>query len=219
DLSENEYTKLYQNEAGTNIYASNTLPEPPGGLNTVVNGQSVSFSWEKAVDAETPQDGLCYNIRLGLHSGESDIITPMADNESGYRYIQAIGNTNMQNEWTITRLEAGTYYWSVQTIDQAYSGSEFAAEETFQIIETGVNELNDRIDVDIYPNPATDKINIQFTHPGEIDIHILNTNGQLIQTETISSGDAVDISLLEEGVYFLYIDNGSKRAVREFIKH
>jgi len=217
-LSETPFSRLYKNEAGSNEYAVNTMPEAPGGLDAVVDHQSVTFSWQKASDEQTPQDGLSYNIRLGVHAGEHELIGPMADAESGYRFVQAIGNANQQTSWTISKLEQGTYYWSVQSIDQAHCGSAFAQEGSFVILETGIGDLEEGIISSIYPNPAKDMIHINTKEQGNFEISILNTYGQVLLSGIMSSGDAVDISDLKQGVYFLKLTDGSKVSVQRVVK-
>lgn len=218
DLTEKPYTRLYRNGAGTNEYSVNTAPEPPTGLETIVDGQNVTFSWNKATDLETPQEGLYYNIYLGNQPGEHDLISPLANTDDGYRYVQSIGNTNMQSSWTISNLRQGTYYWSVQTIDQSYSGSAFAVEGSFVILETAVDEIEKGFITSIYPNPAADRIYVHLKEQGAFDLSILNTSGQVVQTGSVSSGDAVDISDLKEGVYFLRLINGTEVSVQRVLK-
>ena len=217
-LSDYPFTILYRNEAGSNEFVANTLPEPPSGLETFVDGQSVTLSWQKATDIETPQDGLCYNIRLGVHMGENEMISPLSDNESGYRLVQAIGNTNMQTSWTISNLAAGTYYWSVQSIDQAYCGSEFAEEGSFMITATGVNEFEGSIISNIFPNPAIDRIYLYSDDHNEFKINILNPVGQLVHSAFVTSGEAVDISFLKEGIYFVQAVEGNSVSVHRIVK-
>jgi len=196
----------------------NTPPEPPSGLETFVDGQSVTFSWNKASDLETPQQGLSYNIYLGNHSGEHEMISPLAIIDNGYRLVQSIGNTNMQSSWTISNLEEGTYYWSVQSIDQAFSGSAFATEGNFVILETGTDDVEDGLIAGIFPNPATDRVFVHLQAQGTFGVKILNTSGQVVQTGSVSSGDALDISGLNEGIYFLQLMNTSAVSVQRIVK-
>jgi hypothetical protein len=212
------FTQLFLNMAGSNEFVVNTLPDAPEGLETIVDGQSVTFSWEKAGDAQTPQDGLYYNLRLGSYSGGIDKITPMAAEESGYRIIQAIGNTNMNNSWTISGLMPGTYYWSVQTIDQAYSGSGFSEEGTCMVIATAVNEFEEGIISNIFPNPASDRVFLYSKTQDEFEISIINTSGQQVYHALVSSGDPVDVSFLKEGIYFIKASEGTKTSVHRLVK-
>ena len=48
----------------------------PTNLTSTVNGQDVTFSWNKSTDNETPQNGLKYNLVIGTTpSGNEHIIS------------------------------------------------------------------------------------------------------------------------------------------------
>jgi hypothetical protein len=142
-------TKVYRN----NSFTFNTVPTAPTGLTSSVNsssltitnnGQTISsvnsnsatLNWKPATDAETPQTGLTYNLRVGTTPGGSDIMSPMA-NSNGTRKVAQIGNVNQKTNWTIKNLKPGTYYWSTQAIDTAFAGSNFATEGSFTVLGTG----------------------------------------------------------------------------------
>jgi len=73
---------------------------------------------------------LSYNIRFGESAGEAEIISPHSASD-GYRLIPGIGNANHNLSWTIKGLdEENLYYWSVQSVDNCFSGSSFATEQT-----------------------------------------------------------------------------------------
>jgi fibronectin type 3 domain-containing protein len=121
--------KIYRN----NIGKANTKPANPTGLAAAVANNSVTLSWNKAGDNETPQNGLTYQLRLGRTPGGHDIVSPMSDAASGYRRVPQWGNANHNSRWTITRLPKGTYYWSVQAVDHGFAGSGFTPEQSFAI--------------------------------------------------------------------------------------
>ena len=121
-------TKVYRN----NLLTLNNLPTTPAGLIASVNGNSVSLNWSPATDAETPQQGLTYNLRVGTTPGGSEIMSPMA-NSNGTRKVVQMGNVNQNTNWRLKNLKPGTYYWSVQAIDTAFAGSTFATEGSFTV--------------------------------------------------------------------------------------
>jgi len=125
--------RIYHNNLGTTPHAVNTPPTPPEGLIAIVGGNSVQFHWDRATDVETPQMGLTYNLRIGTTPGGVDIMSPMADVQSGFRKIPAMGNVCEDTSWTIEKLRPGKYYWSVQAVDNEFAGSPFGLEQTFII--------------------------------------------------------------------------------------
>lgn len=122
-------SKIYRND----MNAVNTAPSAPTALSSSVVGNSVTLNWGKSSDRETPSEGLTYNLRVGRAPGGSDVVSPMADPQTGYRRMLKLGNTNHSRTWTIKNLPPGTYYWSVQAVDNAFAGSPFAPEQSFVV--------------------------------------------------------------------------------------
>ena len=93
----------------------------------------MTIQWNAAQDAQTPAPGLSYNLRVGTTPGGTDVVSPMARPATGHRLLAARGNAGHNLQWTLKNLPPGTYFWSVQTIDNSYKGSSFAPEGTFVI--------------------------------------------------------------------------------------
>jgi len=112
---------------------SNTPPTAPFNLTSSVSGSAVTLRWDKATDSKTLQDGLTYNVRVGRTPNGMEVVSPMSNLLSGplngFRRVPKIGNTNHRNSLTIKNLPPGTYFWSVQAIDNAFAGSAFANEQ------------------------------------------------------------------------------------------
>ncbi len=126
------YTKIYKNTTST----ANAIPSAPANLKvTAVSVSEAIMSWDKVTDTETPQIALTYNLRLGDSPGSANKVSPMASHTSGYRRIPARGNAEFRNTgYNIKTLSPGTYYWSVQAIDQAYAGGAWATEASFTLL-------------------------------------------------------------------------------------
>lgn len=212
------FSKLYRNTAGNNNYLQNSMPEAPSNLESFVEDNSAVLSWDKATDAQTPQDGLNYNLRIGTYPGEGDMLSPMANAENGFRYIQALGNTNTEVSRMIMNLPEGVYYWSVQAIDQAYVGSSYAEEQSFTILETDIDEMSSSAIVGIYPNPARDKVNVQSSSTDVIEYRIFNMNGQEILQGSRITGEAIDISTLIKGAYYIHLQTNDQASIQRLIK-
>ena len=113
-----------------NGLVANTLPSPSTHLAATVVGNGVTLSWNAASDAETPANGLAYNVRVGTSPGDSDVVSPQAAS-TGFRRLPALGNA--QHRLTaslLADLPRGFYYWSVQAVDTAFAGSPFSAGPT-----------------------------------------------------------------------------------------
>lgn len=116
---------------------TNTRPSIPTNLNASVDGTSATLTWDKSNDNESPTDGLHYNVYIGTTTSGTEIRPPMAvtdplETNYGYRKITRMAQIQ-QNNWTVKNLPTGTYYWGVQAIDQAFTGSFFSVRGTFEI--------------------------------------------------------------------------------------
>jgi len=88
-----------------------------------------------------------------------------------------------------------------------------------QII-VGMDELSDKNKFSIFPNPASDFININTKEKSEIQI--FNSTGQLILSQNANSiNTRLDISDFSTGVYFLNImdEDGLIIGKSKFLKH
>lgn len=122
-------TKVYRNDS----FIQNHLPNPPTNLSISITGKEVTFVWDKATDFETTQSGLTYNLVIGTQPNGIDKLSPMSNRQNGYRKIINLGNTNKNNFKVIKDLPNGTYFWSVQSIDNSFAGSIFAEEQSFNL--------------------------------------------------------------------------------------
>jgi sugar lactone lactonase YvrE len=93
-------------------------------------------------------------------------------------------------------------------------------------IFTGINNTTNLTSLNLYPNPASQVINLSFTMPNESRsaiIEIVDITGKQIMStrETINNGTpvAIDISNLTQGIYFAHaiLDDNSTQ-VEKFIK-
>ncbi|MGF1669243.1 MAG: FG-GAP-like repeat-containing protein, partial [Balneolaceae bacterium] len=98
----------------------------PSGLDSFVDEQgAVVLTWLPAGDTED----FTYNLRIGTESGGIDVKSPLANPETGTRYIAAMGNVQKSKRWEFSGIEPGIYYWSLQAIDPALRPSAFAGEQ------------------------------------------------------------------------------------------
>ena len=89
-----------------------------------------------------------------------------------------------------------------------------------QVKNTGIDYLQDDLSLTIYPNPAGNKVTLQWSAPRNIEeIAIKSTNGHPLKTFTNLSGKTqeLDLSGLSGGVYFLIIEGPSQTYERKLI--
>jgi hypothetical protein len=135
-------TRLYRNQSS----ATNLAPQPPTALVAVVSEEeTVTLSWARPTENGIPNLGLSYSLRVGTTPGSSDILAPESEPTTGRRQVAAPGRVTA-NRWVLRNLPRRTYYWSVQSVDAAFVGSPFAAEQSFVVTGTrpGISSIADQ---------------------------------------------------------------------------
>jgi hypothetical protein len=80
---------------------------------------------------------------------------------------------------------------------------------------TGIQEVNAE-GMQVYPNPATDRIEIHLDHPvASLDVEILNTLGQIVSS---TKNKQVNISDLPSGIYIARVITTGKVFLTKWIK-
>ncbi|MNY50450.1 hypothetical protein D3C86_1859540 [compost metagenome] len=88
---------------------------------------------------------------------------------------------------------------------------------TNEEIATGLVETTETSSFALYPNPVADELNVSFLNNSGYTFKIVNTLGQQIITGAFS-GNPIDVSTLNTGVYIIELNNGSKKIVKKFVK-
>jgi hypothetical protein len=93
-----------------------------------------------------------------------------------------------------------------------------------QLIITTVDEtLEALVKVTVFPNPASEIINIEFEEPvdGEINLFLLNSLGKLVKTDVIESTSVnkqINLQDLPGGIYYLKLVKGKLSNVYKVVK-
>lgn len=74
-------------------------------------------------------------------------------------------------------------------------------------------------DLSIYPNPVQDNLNIKLTKTDNYEINIFNSTGQKLIGKTINSDIlTIDLTTLNDGIYFIMVDSKTERWTHKLIK-
>ncbi|HUF09550.1 MAG TPA: FlgD immunoglobulin-like domain containing protein, partial [Rhodothermales bacterium] len=174
---------------------SNAAPTPPANLSSTVDGGRVELNWSAATDDKTVSPALTYNVRVGTQPGGVDVMSPLSHPQTGTRYVCAPGNVFHNLRWPLRSLPPGTYYWSVQAVDQSCVGSSFSPERTFVVTGTSesLNAGNDELPSILsiqhaHPNPFGDRTTLSYTLQNalEVELSIFDVLGRRVRT--IASG-------------------------------
>jgi len=190
--------------------------------------------WGKPFSAYYQYDGYCFepNDMIATSDGGYAICGTMVWMERNIMYLiktDAYGNPlivrdywNYTPEWATNLVEApdGSFIMAQCLPDQF--------ETTTFLVRTNVdgsvnaNELAQKPNIQVYPNPVADMLNIEFPQPinQPYTIGLYNTNGVLIKTLQKSDpvSTAIDISELPKGIYIITIINSKQTYTRMVLK-
>ncbi|MEL6557434.1 MAG: T9SS type A sorting domain-containing protein [Bacteroidota bacterium] len=165
------------------------LPTPEISLG--MEETSISLEWEYA-----PTDILGFEI----YRSEND--------NSSFELLAETTDTNFED---LTAAQNIQYFYRIQAFN-AFEKSEFSNEVSFVITSTD-DELKDLIS--LYPNPAHQRLSIEVEQSVNA-VQILDTNGKvvLVPKDNLIS---IDISQLENGLYFVQFVSNDLKSVRKLI--
>jgi len=125
--------KTIVNENLTAKFNRNLPPETPLVQGTVDEGNAIIFNWQEAFDdgEDTPLS-LSYNLRVGTSEEGHEVLSGNVAHGSG--------NIGQKLQHQLLDLESGTYFWSVQAVDDGFARSEWSNSQSF-IIDTVAPEV------------------------------------------------------------------------------
>jgi hypothetical protein len=203
-------------------FVVNEKPTQPAGLTTEVlsydnelETYKVKFTWEASTDDYTSQNGLTYALKVGTSDGDDDIMK-INSLTNGYRLSAGKGNVEHKKEWVLN-LPNNDYFWSVQAIDAAFSGSELSETKTINpAISLSVKQYQ-LLDVSVYPNPVNnDFVNIVSPLSETKQIHMYDIQGRTIISKNMT-GNRLNVSNVSNGVYLLKVIIGAKQKIVKLI--
>jgi hypothetical protein len=117
--------------------------------------------------------------------------------------------------------------WTLgETIIPTYKVGDLVLTHGFQqvlIITTIEENLDQLVNVKVFPNPASEIVNLQFEIPveGEITLFIFDSHGQLIKRDIIESTTVekqINLQDLPAGIYYLRLIKGKLVNVYKVVK-
>jgi hypothetical protein len=131
---------------------------------------------------------------------------------------QVFGSADaLLNQWFLIRAELKTSINYFETDIYRCSGKEFYSYTNPVWLKINSPNLTPESlvinDLNIFPNPARDKLNIKSEITGTIIIYSIT--GEILLTENIENSKQIDISILQNGTYFISF---SGKGCNQFVK-
>lgn len=119
---------------------------------------------------------------------------------------------NDTHGYFVQNLSAG--YYAVEVVD--YNGC--SVSRTVNITVANGIIANNNIEIEIYPNPVHDILRFDCVPLGSI-VQIFDLKGSLLQTETITINNEINVSGLSAGTYIVIITTNNQEAgAKKFVK-
>ncbi len=145
--------------------------------------------------------------------------------ESGTSSWTTIGSTPGNNFKTIAGLTAGTtYQYRLRTDCGGGTFSQYSDIGTFTTTNSNreaQKDLSSTLEsVTIFPNPASDILNVQLEAQGEIQVIVRDMNGKVIMTQSMNHGtQSIQINKLNQGQYIIQcLVDGKTLETKRFVK-
>lgn len=153
-----------------------------------------------------------YEIRFGKLADHSD---------AEYYFIPS----SETNNYPLPNLDKDSdYYWSVRSF-RTTDTSAWAEDYSFNIPwNVGVNDIETLSNINIYPNPTNDNLNVSLNvkETSEMtwvitDILGQNITEEIVLVKTGFFSKNIDVSEFKPGIYFIEIRNADEKSVMKFV--
>jgi len=212
-------TALYLNNLGdTSLFITNTAPATPNNPSVTLEADKIILHWNRASDLQTPANGLSYNIRVGTQPDNHDILSPLASLTTGSRLVANPGNASSDTSYTIAGIPAGTYFFSVQAIDNGFMAGAFSSPCAFTYTPLRIDQKGNAL-LYVFPNPCHDRVTIHKGSEPEpaYRIRIIGVTGKCFYDGI--NPENLDISSWPNGIYVVQKNTDRKTTSIKFIKN
>ncbi len=126
----------------------------------------------------------------------------------------------MNSSWDLYASSAATMSGSMYSMTRAgvQSFSPFAVFDENTTLS--VNGIATKMSANIYPNPATDVINVAVNgnNATVVGAEIYNVSGQMVYNGTVQNNSSINISNLPDGMYYIRLNSSTANSTYKFVK-
>jgi len=109
-----------------------------------------------------------------------------------------------------------TFDGSYTHADGRFADNGLSVASSLKFSSTSVQEVVGNA-IDIFPNPAGNTVNIRVANNRNYELRLQNMSGQLVMDKSMTGSNAIDVSHLSRGVYFMELSNGNTRTITKLI--
>lgn len=202
------FTDITNNSTLTNI---DTLICTHSGWNLGnLNNQSGAYLW---INKSFLNDDVTFHDAVFNNNGKVDVL------DSWYN-MDTVKGTSGSFVVQDTSYNSGAFKQSFDFCDLTPPGSAPYIDFNLGSVSTAITWCNNSIaendllsGIIVYPNPASDLLNIKVTVTSDIKWRLLNVQGELVRSG--EKTDGININDIPEGFYFLHINKEDKYIVKK----
>ncbi|MBS1634474.1 MAG: T9SS type A sorting domain-containing protein [Bacteroidetes bacterium] len=181
----------------THPVAMTVIKDGTGGdIDTTYNGSQLQANWTSASDPNSAVT--TYYYAIGTAPGAGNVVNWTSN-----------GNNTAVTVTGLSLVPLQTYYVSVQAQDGALMKSSVVTSDGQKYVATvtGVEPLNQQLQVAIYPNPNAGQFTISSYAPqGHYRVSVVDVLGNVITEAPLEVGQMpLDISSQSNGIYYVII--------------
>ncbi len=175
----------------------------------LVSGSVVKLDKKKSSKADEP---LANQVIIVRDKQAGEILTSVISDASGNFTISDLPNNKSielfvtsfeYQKWTAAEVNTGeNESYTVNFVADATTGSVYPEGTPLSIISSGI----DNLDLSIYPNPASEYVNISGIPAGST-VKIFNTAGKLLLLDNRNTINSIDISSLPSASYIIVVES------------
>jgi hypothetical protein len=219
--------KIYSNVNGTReIQLKNS-----GG--TVINSLVVNVTTDSMIVnlnfPLTPGTGYRLTTNATLNNTNFGYASPalQRSNAGGVAYPYVIsGMVSLNNGWTGTATTTAAYYyfydWKVQGANQVCTSARVPVTATITGT-VGINENNSGAISNVYPNPATNNLQISLNKSisGNVEVSIVDLAGRTVSQQSFTASEKLEMNIsgLAKGTYMVKILTENAQSVQRVVKN
>ena len=176
-----------------------------------------------------------FDLEIGAHTLELDFEVPVGDqfsircvqdnlfrNSGGVNYPYPIGDVG---ELTGSVYGASYYYYFYNWQIQKESTVCASERESVEMVPVAIDEIESINSLDVYPNPATTNLSVQFnaTTSETLTVSLFNVVGKLASNAIVTDLNLgqnlinVDVSELPSGIYNLELQMNGQKTTRKVV--
>ncbi len=204
--------------AGVSLYTFNSTTAVSNardyfrGINMVA-GETATISFKTRLFSNAAPSTMTFNLTTGTAQSAAAQTT----------IIQSYSNSSAAAYTTHTATFSapadGIYYFSIHNNSPIGATQTFLFLDTISITTNLSSEEFNLSEINVYPNPTENQLNINFSKGIIKDISINDINGRTVKNMMVDNSQIVlDINDLNSGIYFLNINTDNGNLIKKIIK-